>query len=271
MTDGPLLGRDAPVPDHYAPDILTTIARADARAILGLADELPFTGWDIWNAWDLTWLGAGGLPQTAAAEIRVPAETLNLVESKSVKLYLGSFAMTPFESSEQVGRTIAADLGRRAGGPVSVRMRTPKDHNEFKVRRLPGQSVDDSTVTCSTWNVNPKLLSADDATVVSEELHSHLLYSLCPVTAQPDLGSLAIAYSGPRIDRHGLLRYIVSYRRHQDFHEACVERLFVDILARCRPTRLTVYARYQRRGGIDINPFRSNAGARAANTRTWRQ
>ncbi len=271
MTDRLLLGSETPVPDRYAPEVLTPVDRNDSRARLGLGDRLPFTGWDIWNAWDLTWLGPNGTPHAATAEIRVPAETPNLIESKSLKLYLGSFAMTQFDSPGQVRRAIAADVGQRAGGEIGVQVREPDSDRHYCFNRLPGRSIDQAEAGCDTYSVAADLLAADDGVVVREQLHSHLLYSLCPVTAQPDLGSLYLAYSGPQIDPVGLLRYVVSFRQHQDFHEACVERIFTDVLARCRPTELTVCARYQRRGGIDINPFRSSSKADAPNLRTWRQ
>ena len=263
------LGRATSYPDQYTPDLLYAIARIEAREALGIGGAPPFLGFDIWNAWDLTWLDAGGLPQVATAEIRVPADSVNLVESKSLKLYLGSFAMSRFDTAADLAAVITRDLATCVGTDVYVVIRPSADG--AGIARLPGDCLDGLQVSCDTYEVNPKLLRRHDQALVAEDLHTNLLRSLCPVTGQPDMGSLMISYRGPRIDRAGLLRYVVSYRRHQDFHEACVERMFMDIRERCGAEQLTVYARYQRRGGIDINPFRSNFEADAPNTRLWRQ
>ena len=267
MTELPL-GKDTSYPDRYAPDTLFRIDRAENRRRIGLDDALPFSGVDIWNAWDLTWLSEQGQPQSATAEIRIPADSPGIVESKSMKLYLGSFAMSEQASADAVRDLIASDLGECVGAAVSVRIDATQNRD---LQRFPGESLDAMNIPCSDWQVDAGLLAADAGTVVSEELHTDALRSLCPVTAQPDLGSVLVRYEGPRIDRAALLRYIVSYRCHQDFHENCVERMFVDILERCAPEKLSVYARYQRRGGIDINPFRSNTDDEPANLRLWRQ
>ena len=260
------LGRDTDYPQTYAPDVLFPIARDSSRKPLGIAASLPFAGVDIWNAWELTWLTPGGLPRVAVAEIRVPAESPHLVESKSLKLYLGSFAMSEFADNDAVRTAIAKDLSTITGSTVEVSL-----DPDVAIMEADGECIDTSDVTCSATHVDASLLAADDGKIVDESLHTHLLRSLCPVTNQPDLGSLIVSYAGPRIDRNALLRYVVSFREHQDFHEACVERMFVDILERCRPTRLSIHARYQRRGGIDINPFRSSRVERPANVRLWRQ
>jgi 7-cyano-7-deazaguanine reductase len=260
------LGRETDYPQIYAPEMLFPIAREESRASLGIGEPLPFVGVDIWNAWELTWLGPGGMPRVATAEIRVPAESPNLVESKSLKLYLGSFAMSEFPGDAAVIEAISRDLSAAAGATVEVALNT-----DLTIGALAGNCIDALEVTCASNDVNAELLQADSGEVVEESLHTHLLRSLCPVTNQPDLGSLVVSYQGPRIDRAALLSYVVSFRQHNDFHEACVERIFVDVLERCRPERLSIYARYQRRGGIDINPFRSNTDGRPANTRTWRQ
>jgi 7-cyano-7-deazaguanine reductase len=249
---------------------LFSIPRAEARKAW-LSVPLPFRGVDIWNAWELTWLGPGKRPVAATAQIRVPADTPNLVESKSLKLYLNSFAMTQFDTLDQVAETISRDLGAAAGGPVDVRVTKVGDTEAAAVSRLPGLCLDELPVTCDTWEVDAGLLKADPGTIVEEDLYTHLLRSLCPVTAQPDFGSLSVQYRGPKIDPVSLLRYVVSYRQHEDFHEACVERMFADINLRCKPERLSVFAMYQRRGGIDINPFRSNFDDPPRNLRLWRQ
>jgi 7-cyano-7-deazaguanine reductase len=268
MTTKNPLGQATAYPEHYSPDLLYAIARTDSREVLGLDGDLPFSGADIWNAWELTWLDDNGLPQVAVAEIRVPAESANIVESKSLKLYLGSFAMTRFTAVDDVAAAITRDLSRCTGAEVTIDLLAGCEAKA--VENLPGHCIDNLDVTCDRYEVDASLLSASDD-VTEESLHSHLLRSLCPVTSQPDIGSLLVSYRGSRIDREGLLRYIVSYRQHNDFHEACVERMFLDIAERCRPEQLSVYARYQRRGGIDINPFRCNLEGDAPNIRLWRQ
>ncbi len=259
------LGRKADYPQNYAPGVLCPIARSGSRERLGM-DALPFTGVDIWNAWELTWLNPRGRPEVATPEIRVPAESPNLVESKSLKLYLGSFAMTRFDDRAAVARVIENDLSACAGAPVEFIMEP-----ECALHDLEGICIDDLDVECDAADVDAGLLRAAGSATATEVFHTHLLRSLCPVTGQPDLASLQVAYAGPRIDPASLLQYVVSYREHSDFHEACVERMFVDIMARCRPQTLSIYARYTRRGGIDINPFRSSAAIRPHNARQWRQ
>lgn len=263
--DSPL-GKDAGYPQTYAPEALYPIARIDARNDAGIGYSLPFDGVDIWNAWELSWLNDNGVPQTATLELRIPADSPNLVESKSLKLYLGSFAMSKFTDAADVQVAIETDLSAAVGAPVGVRFDC-----DVSIAALPGRCIDAVTTHCDAYHVNPDLLDSDQDKVVKECLHTHLLRSLCPVTGQPDLGSLLVCYSGPRIDPAALLRYVVSFREHNDFHEACVERIFVDILERCFVQELTVAARYQRRGGIDINPFRTNVGDKPENHRLWRQ
>ncbi len=265
------LGEATTYPEQYSADLLYAIARIDARSRLGLDSGLPFHGMDIWNAWELTWLDHQGLPQVATAEIQVPAESVNIVESKSLKRYLGSFAMSRFESAADVTAALTRDLTACCGIEVYVALQGPSSPDSAAVARLPGANIDDAESSCEQFDVNPSLLSANPDELVAEDLHSHLLRSLCPVTGQPDIASVLISYRGPRVDRDSLLRYIVSYRQHQDFHEACIERMFIDIGEQCGAEQLSVYARYQRRGGIDINPFRSNFEAAAPNARLWRQ
>lgn len=265
------LGRPTPYPDHYSPELLYGIPRSQQRAALGLGPGLPFHGSDIWNAWELTWLDTSGLPRCATAEIRVPAESVQLIESKSLKLYLNSFAMTRFASADDLAEVIRTDLGQLCETEVSVTLRCSPDFESADIARLPGYCLDTLNLHRSSAEVDPSLLHAEPGDLVSEELYTHLLRCLCPVTGQPDQGSVLVSYRGPRVDREGLLAYIVSYRQHREFHESCVERMFVDILRHCEPEKLTVYARYQRRGGIDINPFRSNFDTSAPNSRLWRQ
>lgn len=263
------LGRKTSYEFAYSRDLLHPISRQDARIILGLTADLPFSGEDVWNAWELTWLTADGKPEIATAEFRVPFDSPNIVESKSIKLYLNSLSMMRHASRDDVRSTIARDLSRTAGSEVGVLLHTRADTPD--VGELPGTCIDETTVECDSTGVDPDLLRTVGEESRSEELHSHLLRSLCPVTNQPDTGSILIRYEGRTIDRASLLRYLVSYRNHNDFHEACVERIFLDIRNRCEPEALTVYARYNRRGGIDINPFRSNFESEVENIRLWRQ
>jgi len=271
MTSESPLGQSAGFPQHYDPERLCPIERSNHRANIGLVSALPFHGTDIWNAWELTWLDLSGLPQIASVEIRVPANSRYLVESKSLKLYLSSLAMTRYVSEESVAATLRKDIGACVGAAIELRLYRPGETDGETTGQLAGDCLDSRPVQCETWQVDASLLGADAGKVVRESLHTHLMRSLCPVTGQPDSGSVQISYRGPRIDRDGLLRYLVSYRQHADFHENCVERMFVDLIERCSPTELTVYARYQRRGGIDINPFRSNFETEAPNTRLWQQ
>lgn len=265
------LGLDTDYPHKYAPEVLCPIPRSTSRDELGLDSAMPFAGVDIWNAWELTWLTPNGLPDVATAEIGVPADSANIIESKSLKLYLGSFAMSRFDSALAVSDTIAHDLGQCAGTQVDVEVLSVSATEARSAARLPGVCLDTLDVACADWEVNPDLLHSDASECIREDLHTHLLRSLCPVTAQPDIGSLQISYSGPRIDPGALLQYVVSFREHNDFHEACIERMFVDLLDRCDCEELTLHARYQRRGGIDINPLRTNCGAKPRNLRLWRQ
>ena len=253
----------------YSPALLHSIPRQENRRILGLTAELPFQGEDLWNAYELTWLDGKGKPRVATGEFRVPADSPNIIESKSMKLYLNSLSMTRYAESNDAGTTIAADLTRAAGTPVTVVLNPLPDATGLS--ELPGACIDGNEVECDFEDVDRDLLACTGDGTVSEELHSHLLRSLCPVTDQPDIGSILIRYKGRPIDRDSLLRYIVSYRNHNDFHESCVERIFLDIKKQCEPDALTVYARYNRRGGIDINPFRSDFEAMAENLRLWRQ
>ena len=262
---GPL-GHATGYPDRYDPSLLFAVSRAPQRAQIGLRDPLPFTGADVWTAYEHTWLDTRGKPCIAMLSIAVPVDSPFIVESKSVKLYLGSFAQTRFDDATQVVDTIERDLAVATGARVEVAVL-----REPSIETMAGVSIDEATVAIDRYEVDASLLRADGG-VVSETLRSDLFRSVCPVTGQPDYASISIAYRGPRIDRGALLRYIVSFRQHAGFHEHCAERIFVDLLARCACESLTVNARFTRRGGLDINPFRTNAGiAVPANVRTERQ
>jgi len=265
------LGRQADHVDRYDASLLFAVPRAPQRAALGIVGPLPFTGIDAWTAYELTWLDANGKPQVALASFEVPAESPSIIESKSMKLYLGSFAQTRHAGMTEVAATIERDLSGACGARVGVTLRGPSAFKTQAIRELDGESLDDFPVTCVAYDVVPDVLSAGGGST-DEALTTHLFRSVCPVTGQPDIASLQIAYRGPAIDREALLRYLVSYRCHAGFHEHCVERIFMDVATRCRTERLTVLARFTRRGGLDINPFRTNAGvAHPGNVRTARQ
>ena len=265
------LGQPGTHPDHYSAALLYAVPRAPQRAALGMGDSLPFTGVDVWTAYELTWLDTAGKPQVALATLEVPVDSPSIIESKSMKLYLGSFAQTRLGGMTEVAATVERDLARTCGARVGVTLRGASAFDLQSIRELAGNSIDDLRVACDVYDVEPALLSANGETV-EETLTSRLFRSVCPVTAQPDIASLQISYRGPRIDREALLRYVVSYRCHAGFHEHCVERIFVDVAARCRTEQLTVLGRFTRRGGLDINPFRTNAGAAIPdNVRTARQ
>ena len=265
------LGRSTEYSGEYDPALLFAIGRSDARAVSGIGPELPFRGTDIWNAWELTWLDISGKPIVATAVIAIDAASPNIIESKSLKLYLNSLAMTRYQSSDEVAALIAKDLSGAAGDDVVVTVTPAADSTDIPISQLPGTCIDELDIVTVPGNVDASLLRCENSAAVTEELHSHLLRSNCPVTNQPDMGSILIRYGGPKIDRESLLSYIVSYRLHNDFHEACVERIFRDIKKHCSPTSLTVYARYNRRGGLDINPFRTDTNEAPDNLRLWRQ
>jgi 7-cyano-7-deazaguanine reductase len=265
-----LLGRPVEYAGQYAAERLFPIPRRSARDALGLHAPLPFSGIDIWNAYELSWLDPAGKPHVAVAELRVPADSPNLIESKSLKLYLNGFMQTRMRDAAEVAARLTGDLGEAAGAPVIVQLRAPWDLPP--VAAFEGDCIDALEVTIDHYGPpDPSVLAAGDA-VVEEGLVSHLLKSNCPVTGQPDWASVQIRYRGPQLDRAALLRYLVGYREHAEFHEQCVERIFRDLWQGFAPEHLCVYARYTRRGGVDINPFRSSEpGAIPDNVRLPRQ
>ena len=274
------LGKATPYEDRYNPGLLFPLPRAPKRAEVGISGQLPFLGADLWMAFELSWLNPKGKPQVALAHITVPAETPNIIESKSFKLYLNSLNNTVFADMDAVRQTLRADLTEAAwrgaaaiGASVGVRLLAPEMFDREPVHELDGLSLDRLDIECTRYTPAPELLSAAfDEQPVTETLTSHLLKSNCLVTGQPDWGSVQISYSGPQIVQAGLLQYIVSFRNHHEFHEQCVERMFMDIWTRCKPTKLTVYARYTRRGGLDISPWRtSHPQPLPAHIRTARQ
>ena len=253
------LGKATVYADRYDPGLLFAIARADKRAALGIAGTPPFHGVDVWNAYELSWLDRRGKPRVALAEFRVPALSPAIVESKSLKLYLNSFAGERLDADDVEARLVR-DLAAATGAPVAVHLASVGEFAGRRLEELDGTSIDDIDIDIDDYGPpQPGHLAVDArAAPVEESLRSHLLKSNCPVTGQPDWASVQVSYAGAPIDRAGLLRYLVSFRRHDDFHEQCVERMFMDITRHCAPLRLSVYARYTRRGGLDINPFRSS-------------
>jgi 7-cyano-7-deazaguanine reductase len=273
------LGKPSAYADHYDASLLYPISRLPKREEIDLFGALPFFGADLWTSYELSWLNPRGKPQVALAHVTVPCETPNIVESKSFKLYLGSFGNTRFATPEEVRERIRRDVseavwrGAPAPGVVGVKLVPPELFDREMVQELDGLSLDRLDIECSRYTPQPELLvAAFGEPPVTETLTSNLLKSNCLVTGQPDWGSIQIQYSGPPIDQEKLLQYLVSFRNHNEFHEQCVERIFMDLWRRCKPVKLTVYARYTRRGGLDINPFRtSHPGPLPANVRNARQ
>lgn len=270
------LGQKTAFVDHYDPTLLDPIARATSRSGLGISDELPFQGEDIWNAYELSWLDSMGKPQVAIAEVRVPASSPHLVESKSFKLYLNSFANTRFANRDEVIGTIERDISATAGAPVTVQAHSLNEAARVPVWQGEGECLDHL----------PLLQSADEATIigkawlqhdgkrqdeVSEAFYTHLVRSLCPVTGQPDWATVMVRYTGRAISAQHLLQYLVSFRQQTGFHEHVVEQAFVDITEALAPSQLMVMARFTRRGGLDINPYRSSEAVDISNVREIRQ
>lgn len=255
------LGKVSAYKTEYDASLLFPIPRAPKRAEIGVPDgrAVPFFGVDIWNAYELSWLNPKGKPQVALASFIIPADTPNIVESKSFKLYLNSFNQTKLDSPEALQQLLRQDLSEATGGAVQVRLTAEPDFARQQMGELDGLLLDRLDIETDIYEPAPQLLRADqEETPVEETLVSHLLKSNCLVTGQPDWGSVQIRYVGAPIDQEGLLKYLISFRNHNEFHEQCVERIFMDVLRQCKPVKLAVYARYTRRGGLDINPFRTN-------------
>lgn len=267
------LGKTSAYQTQYAPELLFPIPRQGKRDELGLTGTLPFFGVDIWNAYEVSWLNLRGKPQVAILTVRAPADSPNIVESKSFKLYLNSFNQTRLANEEALLALLRDDLSAAFGAPVHLTLTLPEQFEQLKMGELDGVLLDRLDIEVDAYSPAPEILKADfDAAPVEETLVSHLLKSNCLVTGQPDWASVQIKYAGPQIDQESLLRYLIGFREHNEFHEQCVERIFTDILRHCRPQKLTVYARYTRRGGLDINPWRTNhSGQRPPNLRTARQ
>lgn len=273
------LGKASAYVDQYDATLLFPLPRLAKREEIGAGALPPFFGADLWTAFELSWLNLRGKPQVALVHFTIPCETPNLIESKSFKLYLNSFNNSRFADAGEVQARLRTDLseavwrGSEQKGSVGVQLVGVDRFDQQQVQELDGLLLDRLDVECTQYTPAPQLLrAAQEETPVTETLVSHLLKSNCLVTGQPDWGSVQIRYSGAPIDQEGLLQYLVSFRNHNEFHEQCVERIFMDIWTRCQPIKLAVYARYTRRGGLDINPYRtSHPGALPPNVRTARQ
>lgn len=263
------LGADTQYINQYDASLLYPIARDINWQAQGVdRTTLPFKGVDIWNAYEVSWLNTKGKPVVRLAVFRIPADSSHIIESKSFKLYLNSYNLTRFDSEVDVRARMVEDLSRAAGAEVAVEL--CQLDAESAIETFTGECLDELDIDVVDYSPAPERLSAGGDRV-TESLYSHLLKSNCPVTGQPDWASIRIEYTGAAIDRAGLLQYLISYREHGDFHEQCVESIFMDIWQHCQPESLTVYARYLRRGGLDINPYRCSHGSQPENVRLSRQ
>lgn len=254
------LGRATQYPASYSPELLFSIPRRENRERLGITGSaLPFRGYDLWRAYEISWLDDKGKPVVATGEFIVPASTPNIIESKSFKLYLNSLNQTRYENSEQVRATLSKDLSKAAGGTVVVQLVPLHQPEGFAISSPPGTCLDSLDVTIDSYQPNLALLQVIAGRVVEETLYSNLFRSNCPVTAQPDWGTAVIQYKGPAIAHESLLRYLVSFREHEGFHEDCTEQVFCDLQKQCQPESLSVMIHFLRRGGLEINPVRSMA------------
>lgn len=268
--DNAPLGHETVYPQAYDPTLLFPIERAPNR--LGLGEIPNWTGADIWNAYEISWLNPKGKPIVATARFVFPHDSPRLVESKSFKLYLNSFNEERFADETEVLVRMRKDLAQLCGAPVDVTLFSLAQHSGHTYKALEGINIDGADVEIKTYTPSPDLLRCvPSGPVVEETLVSDLLKSNCPVTSQPDWASVQIRYTGPQIDREALLKYIVSLRQHDEFHEHCVEKMYCDIWRICEPHSLLVYARYTRRGGLDINPWRASNPVEVSESRTVRQ
>ncbi len=268
MKDSPL-GKKVKYISTYSPDLLFPIPRESKRKEIGINDKLPFKGCDIWNSFELSWLNNKGKPVVAFAEFIIPADSPNIIESKSFKLYLNSFNNTHFASVTEAEKRLHSDLSKAAGKEITVKADLIKNQTPT-LQCFDDLCLDDYDISCDTYHVDSNYLTTNDE-FITEKLYSNLLKSNCPITGQPDWASIQICYTGIKINHTGLLKYIVSFRDHDEFHEQCIERMFCDIMKRCQPQSLSIYARYTRRGGLDINPYRSTDNECVENIRLFRQ
>lgn len=255
-----ILGRTTEYPTQYDASLLHPIPRQLNRQQLRVHSPVAFHGMDIWYGYEMSWLNGKGKPVVAVAKFTFSAASEFLVESKSFKLYLNSFNQTRFSRNEDVLTALTHDLSKVSGESVDVELFHPQDLVALQTSPLPGENIDEQDITITTYELSPNLLesAADPQIHVEEVLNSHLLKSNCLITSQPDWGSVVIAYKGPKINQEALLRYLISFRQHNEFHEQCIERIYDDLWHFCQPEQLTVYACYTRRGGLDISPYRSS-------------
>lgn len=269
------LGKKVEYAQEYDNSLLQGVPRSLSRDSIKLPAQLPFHGTDIWNGYELSWLNAKGKPQVAILRCEVPITSPNLIESKSFKLYLNSLNQSRFVSVNAVTQVLEKDLSECAGKSVAVHVIPSSQFDSIEFGHFTGTCIDELDIEVDDFAITPELLKPSNTArteiICSETLVSHLLKSNCLITNQPDWGSILIKYTGTQISHEGLLRYLISFRQHNEFHEQCVERIFYDILQHCQPQQLTVYARYTRRGGLDINPFRSNFEAPYSDARLARQ
>lgn len=270
---GLTLGQKTEYKSQYDASLLQAVPRRLNRDSLGITAQQPFTiGADIWTLYELSWLNANGVPQVAIADVAVDYHSENLIESKSFKLYLNSFNQTRFSTWNDVQQRIQADLTQCASGQIHVKLYKLSDFSQQPIVDFAGECIDEQEIQIEDYQFSTThLQEIATGDVIEETLVSHLLKSNCLITSQPDWGSVQIHYVGKRLDREKLLRYLVSFREHNEFHEQCVERIFCDLMQFAQPEKLTVYARYTRRGGLDINPFRSNFEPLPENKRMARQ
>jgi 7-cyano-7-deazaguanine reductase len=259
------LGQVTAYPSAYDPGLLFPISRQVGRTDLSLeANRLPFVGWDLWNAYEVSWLTPTGMPRVALLRVQVDALSPSIVESKSFKLYLNSINQTPFASNQALLDTLSRDLCAVCDSPVKLSLIESAEFAQQRITEPSGICLDDQDLVIDRYTPDDSLLcNVPSSDVVTQSLYSRLLKSNCPITNQPDWACVQIDYTGRQIDLAGLLKYIVSFRDHGGFHEHCVERIFTDIMHRCKASKLSVYARYTRRGGLDINPLRATPGMAA--------
>lgn len=253
-----LLGKSVQYKSSYDKSLLFPIKRSVGRAKSNITDILPFQGYDLWNCYEVSWLNSKGKPEVRIMHFTIPATSECLIESKSIKLYLNSFNNTKFYNESDVIEIIKTDLSKAACAQVEVIINNLNFYNNSVVTIFAGMCLDDLDVEIVNYDINSDILSCVSKDIVSETLYSNLLKSNCLVTGQPDWASILIKYKGPKINKESLLKYLISYRNHNGFHEECIEHIFSDLMNKCKPSELSIFAKYTRRGGVDINPFRSN-------------
>lgn len=264
------LGKTVKYPNKYDPKLLYSILRQEARNKLGLTESLPFMGQDVWNAYEVSWLDAKGMPRVVIAQFTIPCTSPYIIESKSFKLYLNSFNQQIFQDQNEVLTIMKKDLSEKADAAIEIQFYSPDKLSELGFCQPSGECLDELDVTTNHYQRSPELLTTN-STQVAKTVYSHLFRSNCPITNQPDWASVFINYQGNEIEPHGLLQYLISYRNEHDFHENCVEQIFVDLLEVCQPDELSVQAFFLRRGGLDINPFRATTNIKPKYFRLSRQ